>query len=105
MPAQSRLGDKSQIAADAHGCGACPHACIGPAIMGSPNVNVNNMPALRYDDRGVHAACCGPNIWTAKGGSSTVLINGKAAHRMGDPDQHCGGMGQTIEGSPNVFTG
>jgi uncharacterized Zn-binding protein involved in type VI secretion len=105
MPAQSRLGDQSQIQADAHGCPACPHPCVGPAIVGSPNVFVNNMPALRFGDAGVHAACCGPNTWIAKGGSSTVLINGKAAHRMGDPDQHCGGMGQMIQGSPNVFTG
>jgi uncharacterized Zn-binding protein involved in type VI secretion len=38
-------------------------------------------------------------------GSSTVFINGKAAHRMGDQDKHCGGMGQMIEGSTNVIVG
>jgi uncharacterized Zn-binding protein involved in type VI secretion len=50
-------------------------------------------------------ACCGPNTWTAKVGSGTVMINNKAAHRMGDQDQHCGGMGQMIEGSTNVISG
>jgi uncharacterized Zn-binding protein involved in type VI secretion len=105
MPPQSRLGDKSQVPADAHGCPACPHPAVGPAIVGSPNVNVNKMPALRVDDTGVHAACCGPNTWEAKVGSGTVFINNKAAHRLNDMDKHCGGVGKMIEGSADVFTG
>jgi uncharacterized Zn-binding protein involved in type VI secretion len=105
MPPQSRLGDKSQVPADAHGCIACPHPAIGPAIIGSPNVMVNSMPALRVDDTGIHAGCCGPNTWTAKAGSGTVMINNKAAHRLGDQDQHCGGMGQMIDGSADVISG
>lgn len=90
---------------DVHGCPACPHPAIGPAIIGSPDVNVNKRPALRVDDTGVHAACCGTNTWTATKGSMTVFINGKAAHRMGDQNRHCGGMGTLIEGSPNVIVG
>lgn len=105
MPPQCRLGDKSNVPADAHGCPACPHPAVGPAIVGSPNCNVNSMPALRVGDTGVHAACCGPNTWEAKVGSGTVFINNKAAHRLGDMDKHCGGVGQMIEGSPNVLTG
>lgn len=105
MPPQGRLGDKSQVPADAHGCPACPHPCIGPAIQGSPDTNVNGRPALRVGDKGVHAACCGPNMWTASQGSGTVFINNKPAHRMGDADQHCGGSGKLIEGSPNVIVG
>jgi uncharacterized Zn-binding protein involved in type VI secretion len=105
MPSQSRLGDKSQVPADAHGCPACPHPCIGPAINGSPDVNVNSRPARRVGDSGVHAACCGPNMWTAAAGSGTVFINGKAAHRLGDQDTHCGGSGKMVEGSANVITG
>lgn len=105
MPGQGRLGDKSQVPADAHGCPACPHPAVGPATGGSPNVNVNGKPALRVGDPGVHTACCGPNTWTAKQGSGTVNINGKAAHRLGDADQHCGGMGKMIEGSGNVIVG
>ncbi len=105
MPPQCRLGDKSMVPADAHGCPACPHPCVGPAIIGSPDVMVNNRPALRVDDTGMHAACCGPNTWTATKGSGTVFINNKAAHRVGDTDRHCGGVGQMIEGSPNVISG
>ena len=105
MPAQGRLGDKAQIAADAHGCPGCPHPGVGPAISGSANVNVNSRPALRVGDAGMHAACCGPNTWTAQAGSASVFINGKAAHRMNDANQHCGGMGKLIEGSNNVFVG
>ena len=105
MPAQSRLGDKSQSPADAHGCPACPHPAVGPGIVGSPNVLVNGRPALRKDDPGIHAACCGPNLWQALNGSSTVLINGKPAHRLNDMNQHCGGVGRLILGSENVIVG
>ena len=105
MPAQSRLGDKSQVPADAHGCPACPHPAIGPAVAGSPNVNVNSRASLRVGAPGIHAACCGPNTWTAAKGSGTVFINKKAAHRLGDKDTHCGGSGQMVEGSGDVITG
>jgi len=105
MPSQGRLGDKSYAPADGHGCIACAHPVIGPAIKGSSDVFVNSLPALRVGDNGVHAACCGPNTWTAVKGSSTVFINGRPAHRMGDQDMHCGGMGQLVEGSSNVMVG
>lgn len=105
MPAQGRVSDLSQVPADAHGCPACPHPCVGPATKGSPTVKVNKLPALRVTDTGIHAACCGPNTWTAQAGSATVFINSLKAHRMGDADQHCGGMGRLIGGSPNVMVG
>lgn len=105
MPPQSRVGDKSQVPADAHGCPACPHPAVGPAVKGSPNVLVNGMPALRVTDNGVHAACCGPNTWVAAMGSGTVLINNLPAHRLGDMDTHCGGVGKMIQGSSNVMVG
>lgn len=105
MPPQGRVGDLSSVPADAHGCPACPHPCIGPATKGSPTVKVNKLPALRVSDTGVHAACCGPNSWTAKAGSATVFINSMKAHRQGDADTHCGGTGQLIMGSPNVIVG
>jgi uncharacterized Zn-binding protein involved in type VI secretion len=101
----SRLGDKAMANADAHGCPACPHQVSGPAITGSPTVMVNHMPALRVTDTGVHQACCGPNMWMAAAGSSTVLINFLPAVRLGDATQHCGGVGQMIEGSPDVLVG
>lgn len=105
MPPQGRLGDRSLVPLDVHGCPGCPHTAIGPAISGSPTVNVNGRPALRVDDPGIHAACCGPNTWTALTGSATVFINGRAAHRQWDLDRHCGGLGLLIEGSPDVNVG
>jgi len=105
MPPQARLGDKSHVPADSHGCPACSHSAEGPAVQGSPDVFVNGRPAVRVGDKGVHSACCGSNTWTAAAGSSTVMINNKPAHRKGDQCAHCGGNGKTIEGSENVMTG
>ena len=105
MPGMGRLGDKSFAPADAHGCPACPHPVIGPAVTGSPNVLVNGRPALRVTDQGIHAACCGPNMWNAIIGSATVFINYLPAHRMGDTDMHCGGVGTLVEGSLDVIVG
>lgn len=105
MPLQCRLTDKSFVPADAHGCPACPHPAIGPAIGGSPTVMVNNLPALRVSDPGVHVACCGPNTWVATKGSGTVLINNLPAHRLGDMDMHCGGVGMMVSSSTNVLVG
>ncbi len=83
----------------------CPHPAQGPAIAGSPDVMVNGRPALRVDDVGIHAACCGPNMWRAKDGSATVFINGKPAFRVGDGVRHCGGDGSLVEGSTDVIIG
>lgn len=105
MPPAFRLGDKAQIPACVHGCPGCPHPGIGPSIVGSPTVNVNSRPAIRLQDLGIHMACCGPNMWMTVKGSSTVFINNKPAIRLGDTTQHCGGVGQTIEGSPDVIIG
>lgn len=105
MPPQARVGDMAFVPADAHGCPGCPHPSIGPAIQGSQNVLTNGLPSVRVGDPGIHAACCGPNTWNAKVGSSSVLINGRKAHRLGDLTKHCGGLGSTVHGSPNVIVG
>jgi hypothetical protein len=63
------------------------------------------MPALRVTDTGIHFRCCGPNTWIAREGSSTVFINLLPAHRLFDEDEHCGGLGFMVEGSPNVLVG
>ncbi len=105
MPPQCRLTDLSQNPADVHACVACPHPAIGPAIKGSPDVNVNKLPALRVGDKGVHVLCCNQNSWNTIKGSATVMINGQAAVRQGDQTQHCGGMGTMQNGSANVMTG
>ena len=62
MPGQGRLGDGANTPGDAHGCPGCPHPATGPAIQGSPHVNVNGLPALRVGDTGIHAACCGITV-------------------------------------------
>jgi hypothetical protein len=66
---------------------------------------INNREALRVNDRGVHSTCCGPNKWVAVRGAPAVHINNRAAHRVGDADKHCGGMGELVQGSPNVLIG
>lgn len=103
--AAGRLGDKAHVPSDGHGCPACAHSCVGPAVAGSPNVKTNSRPSLRVGDPGVHSSCCGPNTWKAAKGAPTVFINGKAAYRKDDPSAHCGGNGKLIEGSGNVFIG
>lgn len=103
VPGAARVGDKSMCPADAHGCPGCAHSVVGPAIAGSPDVLINGRPAVRVGDHGIHAACCGPNTWTAAQGSPNVFVNGKPIHRLGDVDQHCGGIGRMIEGSPDVL--
>ncbi len=105
MALQGRMNDLAMADADSHGCPACPHPVIGPAIIGSPTVYVNGLPALRVSDFGTHAACCGPNMWQAGDGSSTVFYNFLPAHRMGDLTIHCGGVGRLVTGSPDVDVG
>ena len=105
MAEQGRLTDIGKVSADGHGCPACPHPAQGPCILGSPTVFVNALPAARETDMGLHAVCCGPNMWTATKGSGTVFINGLAAHRKGDDQAHCGGQGALDTGSGDVLTG
>lgn len=63
---------------------------------------MNGLPALRVDDVGI-LGCCGPNVWTARSGCRSVLINGRPAHRMGDSVGHLGLSGFLMEGSPDVL--
>ena len=66
---------------------------------------VNGRPAVRVTDKGIHSACCGPNSWVATQGSATVIFNNLQAHRKTDKTTHCGGMGNTIQGSADVIVG
>jgi len=102
MPA-ARLGDNSQVQQDAHGCPACPHPGIGPIVTGSPDVYINNLNAGRQDDLGVHAICCGGNIYSIAKGSPDVYVNSKPLARMNDKTTHCGGNGTIKVGSPDVM--
>lgn len=105
MKPVGRVGDVGQCPSDSHGCPSCPHSVQGPAVSGSSNVLINNVPALRQGDPGTHSSCCGANTWIAAGGSATVLINGKMTFRQGDPTAHCGGSGQLMQGSGDVVAG
>jgi len=51
-----------------------PHPITGNILSGSTTVLIENMPAARTNDPGSHAACCGPNNFTIKVGSTNVLI-------------------------------
>ena len=94
------VGDQAHVPADAHGCPACPHPCIGPITSGSSTVLINGKPAARVGDVGVHSACCGPNSFTITGSSSRVRIDGRPAVKQGDTTQHCGGTGKIVSGAP-----
>jgi uncharacterized Zn-binding protein involved in type VI secretion len=99
------LGDRAKVPVDVHGCPACPHEAVGPAISASSNVYVNGMPALRQSDIGMHAACCNTNMWKIMGASGAVFVNGSAMVRKGDPTIHCGGIGKMVDASGNVVDG
>ncbi len=107
MPSAARTNDISLNPADAHGCLGCPHTVSGPAVTGSVNVVVEGSPQLRGSgmDTGVHAACCGPNMWSTMQGSATVFVNDQPAVRMGDMTVHCGGVGSIITGAGTVIIG
>lgn len=105
MPPQARVGDQALVAADAHGCPACPHTGTGPALAGSADVLANGLAAIRVGDSGMISTCCSPNTWTASAGSRTVLINHHPAHRLGDKILHLGLPGSTVAGSPDVLVG
>lgn len=97
-----RLSDIALVPADAHGCCICPHVCMGPIINASNNVFINSLGAVRLDDPGIHAVCCGPNTYKTAEGSNNVFVNGKPLVRLGDKTTHCGGDGKMITGSPTV---
>ncbi len=107
MPGAARLGDRSEFQRDVHACPNCPHPVVGPAVSGSTDVLINYLPAVRVDDTGIHAPCCGPNTWEAVQGSPDVLIDYKAAHRLHDKDHHCGapaavtGLGSNVDAMVN----
>lgn len=106
MPAAARVSDLSKADPHPHGCPACPHPTVGPIIQGSPTVFINSLPAARLKDPGVHAACCGPNMYKTDKGSGSVYVNSKAACRKDDATKHCSvGSGKIIKGSSNVNIG
>ncbi len=96
----ARVGDIVEAPADAHGCPACPHSTVGKFIEGSTTVILNDLPAVRVGDGGLHGPCCGPGTLTVIEGDPTVLIDGRPAARKGSRTEHCGGFGEVVSGSP-----
>ncbi len=84
-----------------HACpastGRTPHVG-GPVLASSANVFIGGLPAALQGDKLV---CTGPSD-TITGGSTSVLINGKAVARMGDSTAH---GGQIVAGNPTVLIG
>lgn len=105
MKRAGRVGDVAVCEADSHGCPACAHAVVGPALTGSDDTMINDRMALRLGDCGTHSSCCGSNTWSAAEGSSGVYINDRPAHRASDGTIHCGGTGSLTEGSSDVLIG
>lgn len=83
-----------------------PHPISGPIMMGASTVTINDLAAARVLDPGVHAACCGPNIFDIITGSGTVVIEGSSAARLGDMTMHCTlSTGTIVTGSGNCLVG
>ncbi|WP_182417785.1 PAAR domain-containing protein [Bartonella sp. HY038] len=83
------------------------HSCHYPptnATSGSPDVFINDIPAVRVGDSyAAHGCptCPAPDHPRKQAeGSPTIFINGRPAARIGDAID-CGGVSQT--GAPNVF--
>lgn len=83
----ARLGDLNACPLPGHG--------TNPTISGSPNVLINNLPALRVGD----ATACGDTVTE---GIGTILINGKPIAFQGSATAH-GGL--IITGSGDVLIG
>jgi len=96
----ARLGDIGS----GHGCHFPPTS----AIEGSPNIFINDRPAVRKGHAYAQHGCVGcpipppPHSRKLAEGSPTVFFNDQPAGRIGDSID-CGGQAAT--GSPNVFIG
>lgn len=82
-------------------CTGHPLADPRPAVSGSFNVFINNMPVVRQGDIwAAHGAP--PHIGVSVGGSPTVLVNGLPVMRTNDPIS-CGSLAG--QGSMDTFCG
>jgi len=98
MPPAARLMDMHQCPMQTPAVPPVPHVggmIVGPGV---PNVLICNMPAAVLGDTLI---CVGPPDAIVKG-SSTVMIGGRPAARMGDSTAH---GGQIVAGAPTVLVG
>jgi len=96
MPPATRIGDAD-----------ITHCSPPKRMIGSPNVKVNGIPWSRQGDVNFpHLLPCAPVCCThtapITSGSSTVIVNGKGAGRIGDAITACTNV---AVGSPNVKAG
>ena len=95
MPAATRIGDSD-----------VPHCSGMVRAEGSPNVFVNGIPWFRQGDKNTPHLLpgdpCPTHAAPIASGSSTVIINGKGAGRIGDSISGCTSVSA---GSSNVFAG
>ena len=98
MKPAARVGDMHTCPMQTPGLPPVPH--VGGPILpsGQPTVLIGNMPAACVGD---HALCVGPPD-TIIQGSSTVLICGRPAARMGDATAH---GGTVVTGCQTVLIG
>ena len=98
MPAAARVSDMHQCPLQTPGVPPIPH--VGGPILpsGSPTVLIGDLPAATV---GCSCLCVGPPDSIVKG-SSTVMIEGKPAARMGDSTAHGGSI---VAGCPTVEIG
>ncbi len=99
------MGTPAARITDLHECpmitpGLPPIPHVGGPIIGpgTPTVLIGKMPATVLGDQ---AVCVGPPDIIVKG-SSTVMICGKPAARMGDATSHGGAI---VSGCPTVLIG
>jgi len=99
MPLAAYAEGRSQVFSNHNFCLSPPN--IYTTLMGSPNVSINGVKALRVTDiPATHpSAGCFPEAAPLAVGSPTVFVNGLAMGRVGDT-HGCGGIITT--GSPNV---
>ena len=98
MPNAARLTDMHTCPMQTPGLPPVPHVggpIIGPGV---PTVLIRKLPAAVIGDM---ATCVGPPDTIIKG-STTVMIGGKPAARMGDTTAHGGSI---IMGCPTVIIG
>ncbi len=104
MSGAARLTDLALQPGHCHGCPTGVHVVVGPTVTASGTVLINGLGALRLMDMGVHAACCGPNVYVTAMGSSKVFVENLAVVRLGDVTAHCGAYpGAMITASANVI--
>jgi uncharacterized Zn-binding protein involved in type VI secretion len=105
MPLQARRGD-TVIGTGSHGAPDCPHQLIGRITGGANSVKTNGRKTANRFARVTVLNC--PHHQGGDfcfGGSSSVFVEGRRAHRVGDRVIFVCGFGTTIQGSSNVTGG